>query len=90
MAETKTLVREVSIKNSDGTFQDGIKLGASFEQVLDVEGSNPTGYSLKQFFQNYQDFMSEANFIEYGTDVPTNSKIRLWIDTGHNNYDNIG
>lgn len=92
----KTIVKEVSVKQSDDTFFGPTKIGASFQDVIDTDGVSIDGevnkrFTLKQFYDNYLSFMDEADFVYYGVDDPTpNERIKIWIDTNHNNYNNIG
>lgn len=89
-SQTKALVKEVYVKQQDGTFNTPTSLGATFENVIDQRASGATRYTLAQFLDNYLDFMKTNNFIAYGTNAPVNTHARIWIDTAHNNFDNIG
>ena len=88
MAQTNMvdIVKEVAIKQKDGTAGNFEKFGGTFETVVDARGNEH--YSLAQFFDNYQAFLNAAKFIYVGTEKPTNHKNMLWIDTGHTNQDN--
>ena len=48
-----------------------------------------SGYSLSQFFMNYQSFLDSANFVYAGDTEPANHHIALWLDTAHTNQDSI-
>lgn len=74
------LVKKVAIKNEQGTIGTPYNIGADFADVVDSR-SNKGNYSLQQFFDNYLDYMTNADFIYYGVSKPTNPKIRLWINT---------
>jgi hypothetical protein len=87
---TKTLVKEVAVKEEDGTFSTPLSWGVSFQDVADVSRTGATQWTLAQMMDSYLDFLKTNNFIAYGTDVPTNSHVRLWIDTAHDNQNNPG
>lgn len=80
---SQELVNSVSIKQEDGTMTASKKIGATFEQIIDPA----TKQTLKQFYDNYLQFMKTADFVYYGDTQPTNTHIKLWIDTAHNNQD---
>lgn len=78
MADQKTILSKVRQKNDQGMFDASVDIGLTYEQVVDAT----TGYSLKQFYNNYLQFMNSSYFMHIGSEQPVNSKTLLWIDTG--------
>lgn len=76
MAE-KNVVNQVVYKNDKGELVGYTDVGARFDGVVDSESN----YSLKQFYDNYVDFMKNACFMYAGNTQPKNSHVLLWIDT---------
>lgn len=87
MAQTN-LVKEVAIKQNDGTLGSYYKIGGSFSEIVDTR-TGKGNYSLAQFFDNYLNFMKNTTFVYAGVDKPANTHIGLWLDTGHSNQDNL-
>lgn len=87
----KELVRSVAIKQQDGSLGGEAELGSTFNGIVDVIGSRigATGYSLAQFFDSYQAFMTANPFTYVGPIKPTNTHIALWIDTSVTNQDDF-
>lgn len=81
---TKTVVSQIRYKNADGTLETAIPFGVSFENVIDNSGENPTHYTLSQFFKNYQEMQSGAQWVRKSDTKPTNSNVVFWIDTSAN------
>lgn len=88
MAE-QNLIREVAVKQDDGTMGSYTKIGSTFSEVVDTRSGNGN-YSLAQFFDNYLDFMNNTTFVYTGTDTPSNSHVGFWIDTSKTNHDSYG
>lgn len=89
MATKNNLVTKLTVKREDGTLDPEIKqFGVNFENVIDSRGSKGN-YTLAQFFDNYDAFMKNSFFVYRGSTVPANTKIALWIDTGHNNQEDL-
>lgn len=80
----KTLLKDVSVKQDTGDMSSPTPVGVLFENVVDSR-SNKGNYTLQQFFDNYMAYMQAANFIYYGTEKPTNTHIKIWIDTSKTN-----
>ena len=78
MADQKTILSKVRQKNDQGSFDASVDIGLTYKQVID----DTTGYSLKQFYNNYLQFMNSSYFMYTGAEQPVNSKTLLWIDTG--------
>lgn len=74
---TKTLLQNISSKTETGEMTPPVSIGVDFDNVVDAVSQ----YTLKQFFENYKEYMSSADFIYYGENTPTNKNIKLWIDT---------
>ena len=85
MAETN-LVKQVAVKQEDGSLGSYVKLGASFEEIVDSR-RDKGNFSLAQFFDNYMDFMKNTTFVYSGPNKPENNHIGFWIDTSKTNQD---
>lgn len=83
----KILVNQLYEKNNQGEISNAHKIGASFENVIDTrQGRTP--YTLAQIIDNYMEFMDKNAFVYYQDgikDSPTNSHIKIWIDTNEGN-----
>lgn len=77
-----TIVRQVSEKNENGTLNDPVPIGATFETVVDTRATKGN-HTLAQFFDSYIDFMTNADFVYKGATEPTNGKTAVWVDTSH-------
>lgn len=82
MAETdqKQLVVSVREKTDTGTLSEAVPFGVSFDNVVDTR-KGQEHYTLAQFFDSYMKYMENTPFIYYGLTAPTNSHIKIWIDT---------
>lgn len=87
MADLKVLW-DVAEQQETGTPSSPVKIGVSFDNVIDTNNQTPN-YSLTQFFKHYMDFMENADFIYYGAIEPKNKHVRMWIDTSQTNLDNL-
>lgn len=76
MAE-KNVVNQVVYKNEKSELVDYTDVGARFDDIVDSESN----YSLKQFYDNYVDFMKNTRFVYAGNTQPKNNHVLLWIDT---------
>lgn len=85
MAEKK-LVKQVAIKQDNGSMGTPYKVGASFEEIID-ERKGKGNYTLAQFFDNYLEFMKNTTFVYEGPTKPENQHIGIWIDTSKTNQD---
>lgn len=88
MAEV-SLVKEVAVKQSDGTMGSYYKIGSNFSEIIDARREKGN-YTLEQFFDNYMDFIQNTTFIYAGIEEPLNPHIGIWLDTGHTNHDTFG
>lgn len=79
----QNLLKEIRVKQDNGTMTDPVPMAAMFDYVFDPT----TKYTLKQFFNNYMNYMQHADFIYYGSEKPTNEHVRIWIDTSENNWE---
>lgn len=80
----RTVLKNVSIKQDDGSLSTPTPIGATFMDVID---SRPGfgQYSLAQFFDNYMDFMKNTTFVYRGENKPQNKHIGIWLDTSVDN-----
>lgn len=84
MAEA-TVVREVYVKQEDGSISSPHAIGSSFQNIID-DRPGQDGYTLAQFFDNYKDFMRNTTFVYTGPVKPTNTHVGIWIDTSSSNF----
>lgn len=77
MANQKTILSRVRQKNALKTFDPAVNIGVTFDQVIDSTST----YSLKQFFENYLQFMTTSYFMYIGSETPVNAQTLIWIDT---------
>lgn len=85
MADT-ILVKEVAVKQDDGTLGSYQKLGGTFREIID-DRNNKGNFTLEQFFDNYLDFMQNTTFVYTGIDKPANTHVGIWIDTSKTNQE---
>ena len=83
------VINQVRRKNEDETLSTPYYFGANFRNIVDDRVSQE-GYTLAQFFDNYMDFMTHTTFVHAGDTPPTNNHIGIWIDTSHDNKDQLG
>ena len=83
---TRTYIKDVAEKQDTGVMGQTLDIGVPFENVFD-QRLDKDGYNLAQFFDNYMDFITSAYFMYYGAEEPTNSHIKIWIDTSKTNQD---
>lgn len=85
----KKIIRSAAVKQPDGTLADELPFGSTFADVIDAAGSRTgaTGYSLAQFFDSYIGFVNNSPLTYVGATHPTNSHVKLWIDTSVTNQD---
>lgn len=81
---TTNYVKQVSVKQDNGSLGSAYKIGAGFSDIVDTRADNGN-YTLEQFFDNYISFMKNTTFVYTGTTVPTNTHVGIWIDTSVNN-----
>lgn len=79
------IVTRLDTGDSDPATSEPSYIGTTFDKVIDTS----SGYSLSQFFMNYQSFLDSANFVYAGDTEPANHHIALWLDTAHTNQDSI-
>lgn len=85
MANNRSLVRQVAVKQDNGKLGDKQAIGALFTDVVDDVRDGATQYSLAQFLDNYMDFMESYPFTYMGDTEPTNPNVKIWIDTSSSN-----
>lgn len=89
MAENTNLVNQVLKKNDKGEPEGPYNFGTDFNNVIDTR-IGKSGYTLAQFFDNYEAFMKNTTFVYSGENNPKNTHIGIWIDTSVTNADQIG
>lgn len=78
MADPKSYVQSVSVKQDTGELGQSYPIGVNFSNVIDTISK----HTLKQFFDHYMRFMENADFIYYSKgEKPENHRIRIWVDT---------
>lgn len=80
----KTFIKEAAQKLENGNMDSYVPFGVSFEDVINTNDPSGKHYSLAQFFKNYMDFIQNTDFVYTGPEAPTNSHIKIWIDTSPN------
>lgn len=80
-------VRRVAVRQRNGTLGDDYQLGLDFANVIDSDREKATGYTLKEFFDNYIDFQSNSYNNVFAENKPVNKHVGIWFDTGHNNQE---
>lgn len=85
--KVKTLAYGIQQKTEVGQLYPDppVNFGADFKDIVETEAKYGHPYTLRQFFDNYMDFMQSADFIYYGTAAPSNSHVKIWIDTSTTN-----
>lgn len=78
MARSQEILRDVAVKQDNGTMSAKTHIGVYSEQVID----SVSGYTVAQFCKAFNDFISTANFYHYGKNPPSNNRHKIWIDTG--------
>lgn len=80
----KTLLQDVSIKRDTGDLSSPTPVGVTFDNVIDSRAAKGN-YTLAQFLDSYLEFMQGADFIYHGSVKPTNTHVKLWLDTSTTN-----
>lgn len=89
MAENTYLVNQILKKNEKGESEGPYNFGVNFNNIIDTR-TGKAGYTLAQFFDNYENFMKNTTFVYSGENTPQNTHIGIWIDTSETNADQIG
>lgn len=83
---SKQILQNVAPKLETGEISSNLAyMGASFDNVIDTRADSEH-YTLAQFFDGVKRFFKENDYIYSGPIEPKNNHIKLWIDTGHNNF----
>lgn len=80
------VVYGIQEKLENGALGSMNRIGSTFEYVID-DRTGKGNYSLAQLFDSYMAFLEGADFIYYGSEKPSNTHTRIWIDTSQSNLD---
>lgn len=82
MTTTREILTQTAVKQDNGSLGPYTNIGATFDDVIDTDArGNKQGVTLKQFYQHYQKFLNNTDFVYTGSAEPVNEHISLWIDT---------